>query len=162
MNTNGGLGGIPYFAGTSNPACLAKATALGPAAVASLTNLGCYANGGSVLVPPPFGSVGTSGRDNFRGYPFQEWDLSVTKEFRLKERLTAQFRLEAFNILNHVNFSNVFGGPGGDNTYTDPSAAAGFALPFGFRPQTPDITSSNPVLGQGGPRAMQVGLKLIF
>jgi hypothetical protein len=122
--------------------------------------LGCYANGSSVLIPPAFGTLGNSGRDNFRGFPFYEWDLSITKEFKFRERLTAQFRAEAFNILNRVNFSNVFGGPGGDNTYTDPTAGAGAS--FGFRPQTPDITSSNPTLGQGGPRALQLGLKLIF
>jgi len=161
LSTNGGTGGIPYFAGTSSPACLAKANANGPLAVASLTNLGCYANGNSMLIPPAYGTLGNSGRNNFRGFPFYEWDLSVTKEFKFHERLTAQFRAEAFNILNRVNFSNVFGGPGGDNTYTDPSATA-LTLPFGFRPQTPDITSSNPTLGQGGPRALQLGLRLIF
>lgn len=177
LNSNGGLGGIPYFPGscagdctvppaasaaTTNATCNAKAAALGPAAIASLATLGCYANGNSALIPPAYGTLGTSGRDNFRGFPFYNWDLSITKEFKFRERLTAQFRAEAFNILNRVNFSNVFGGPGGDNTYSDPSAAAGFALPFGFRPQTPDITSSNPTLGEGGPRALQLGLKLIF
>ena len=176
LNTNGGVGGIPYFPGscagdctgpvaasaaTTNATCNAKAAAQGPAAVAALATLGCYANGSSILIPPAFGTLGNSGRDTFRGFPFYEWDLSVTKEFKFHERLTAQFRAEAFNILNRVNFSNVFGGPGGDNTYTDPSATAG-TLPFGFRPQTPDITSSNPTLGQGGPRALQLGLKLIF
>jgi hypothetical protein len=160
LDSNGGTGGIPYFPGTSNPACLKQATANGPLAVASLTDLGCYANGNSFLIPPAYGTLGTSGRDNFRGFPFYEWDLSVTKEFKIRERLTAQFRAEGFNILNRVNFSNVFGGPGGDNTYTDPTAGAGAS--FGFRPQTPDITSSNPTLGQGGPRAFQLGLKLIF
>jgi hypothetical protein len=161
------VGGIPYYPGTSNPACLAKAKALDSGAAvglnqAALTNLGCYAYGGSILIPPAYGSLGNSGRNNFRGFPFYEWDLSVTKEFKFKERLTAQFRAEAFNILNRVNFANVFGGPGGSNANTDPSANAGFAGPFGFTPFTPDVLSSNPVLGQGGPRALQLGLKLIF
>ncbi len=49
--------GIPYYAGTSNPTCLAQATAMGPLAVASLTNLGCYANGKSILIPPAFGAM---------------------------------------------------------------------------------------------------------
>jgi Carboxypeptidase regulatory-like domain/TonB dependent receptor len=175
LDSNGGSGGIPYFPGscagdctalpaasaaTANATCNAKAAALGPAAVASLATLGCYANGSSVLIPPAYGTLGNSGRDNFRGFPFYNWDLSISKEFKFRERLTAQFRAEAFNILNRVNFSNVFGGPGGDNTYTDPTAGAGAS--FGFRPQTPDITSSNPTLGAGGPRALQLGLKLIF
>jgi len=63
-------------------------------------------------------------------------------------------------VLNHPNISNPFGGPGGDNTFTDPSGTGGTS--FGFRPQTPDVTSSNPVLGSGGHRAMQLGLKIIF
>ena len=165
INTNfdpqaGFQGGIPYFAGTSNPTCLAKAQAMGPLAVASLTNLGCYAVGSSVLVPPAYGSYGTTSPNMFRGFPFYNWDLSVTKSWSFKERLKAQFRAEFFNVLNHPNISNPFGGPGGDNTYTDPSAAGGAS--FGFRPETPDVTSSNTVLGSGGPRAIQLGLKLIF
>jgi hypothetical protein len=153
-------GGIPYFAGTSNSTCLARSTGMGQLAVASLTNLGCYAMGSSVLVPPAYGSYGKVGVNAFRGFPFYNWDFSIAKEVKFKERLTAQFRAEVFNILNHPNISNPFGGPGGDNTYTDPTADAGAS--FGFRPQTPDVTSSNPVLGSGGARAVQLGLKLIF
>ncbi|MBV9742181.1 MAG: hypothetical protein JO099_00330 [Acidobacteriia bacterium] len=160
LNTNDGAGGIPYFAGTSNAACLAKAQSMGPLAVASLANLGCYAQGSSMLIPPAFGSYGTTGPNIFRGFPYYNWDFSITKSIKFKERVSAQFRAEFFNILNHPNISNVYGGPGGDNTYTDPSADAGAS--FGFRPQTPDVTSSNPVLGSGGPRAIQLGLKILF
>jgi hypothetical protein len=97
---------------------------------------------------------------NPRGPGLQNVDVGIDKNFRLWERSNLQFRAEFFNIFNHPNLSNVFGGPGGDNTFTDPSADAGAS--FGFRPQTPDVTSSNPVLGSGGPRAIQLGLKLIF
>ena len=76
--------GIPYFAGTTNPACLAKAQANGPLAVASLTNLGCYANGSSILIPPAYGSYGTAGQNIFRGMPFYNLDLSITKQFKLQ------------------------------------------------------------------------------
>ena len=174
LNTNGGAGGIPYFPGvcasdgtcsappaapTSNAACNSRAAG-NPAAVASLSVLGCYAYGSSVLIPVAYGALGTSGVNQFRGFPYYDWDLSVTKLFKLKERLSIQFRAEGFNILNHVNFANPFGGPGGDFSFTDPSADAGAS--FGFRPQTPDVTSSNPILGSGGPRAIQLGLKLIW
>ncbi len=93
-------------------------------------------------------------------FPYFNVDFSVTKTWTLRERFKAQFRAEFFNVLNHPNISNHFGGPGGDNTYTDPSGDAGVL--FGFRPQTPDVTSSNTVLGSGGPRAIQLGLKIIF
>jgi hypothetical protein len=160
INTNGGNGGIPYFEGTSNSACLAKATAMGQLAVASLANLGCYAVGSSILIPPAFGSYGTLGPRVFRGLPYVNVDFSVTKSWTFRERYKAQFRAEFFNVFNHPNISNPFGGPGGDNSYTDPSGDAGTL--FGFRPETPDVTSSNTVLGSGGPRAIQLGLKLIF
>ena len=160
ISTNDGQGGIPYFEGTSNATCLAKAQALGRLAVASLANLGCYAVGSSVLIPPAFGSYGTLGPNAFRSLPYYNLDFSISKAFTFGERWKVQFRAEFFNILNHPNISNPFGGPGGDNTYTDPSGDAG--ANFGFRPETPDVTSSNTLLGSGGPRAIQLGLKIIF
>jgi hypothetical protein len=169
--------GVPYFPGfdtpgapagtgtagapTANATCNAKATALGPLALASLANLGCYALGSSVLIPPAYGSYGTTSRNMFRDGGFRNLDLSVTKAFKFKEFLTAQFRAEFFNILNHPNFVNPAGGPGGGGASLDPSAA-GTSTGLGWVSNTPDIASSNPVLGSGGPRAMQLGLKLIF
>jgi carboxypeptidase family protein len=166
-STNGGAGGIPYFAGggptsapSSNSACNTKAAAIGPLAVAALSNLGCYANGNSILLPPAYGTVGNTSPNMFRSLPYYNVDLSVTKVFKYKERLTAQFRAEFFNLFNRPNISNPYGGPGGDNSLTDPSAVAGAS--FGYRALTPDVLSSNPVLGSGGARAMQLGLKILF
>jgi hypothetical protein len=166
-DTNDGASGIPYFPGlsdaakpTANAACNAKAAAAGPLAVAALANLGCYANGGSILIPPAFGSYGTTGSNVFRGMPYYNLDLSITKTFKFKERISAQFRAEAFNLFNHVNIANPIGGPGGGNGFTDPSATAGAG--FGYQNSTPDVVSSNAVLGSGGPRAIQLGLKIIF
>jgi hypothetical protein len=93
----------------------------------------------------------------FRDNGFKNWDFSVFKNFKFQEWFTAQFRVEFFNILNHVSFSNP-GGPGGGAGTTDPSVGAG----FGCGCVTPDTGGSNPVLGSGGARAMQLGLKLIF
>jgi hypothetical protein len=153
---NGGTGGLPYFTGTTNATCLAQATALGPLAVASLTSLGCYAVGNSVLIPPAYGTYGNTSRNMFRDAGFRNWDFSVTKQFRFKERLTTQFRAEFFNILNRPIFANPTGGPGGGTG--DPSGGVG----FGTQGATPDVLSSNPELGSGGPRSIQLGLKLNF
>jgi hypothetical protein len=90
----------------------------------------------------------------FRDAGFKNIDFSITKQFTIRERLKAEARVEFFNILNHPDFSNPSGGPGG--AIGDPSAGAG----FGFSGQTPDTYSSNPQLGSGGARAMQLGLKL--
>ena len=150
--------GIPYFPKATNSACLAKAQALDGGAAglaqASLTNLGCYQKGSSILIPAAYGSYGNGIRNIFRGAPFRNWDLSVTKSWRFHERLNAQFRAEIFNVLNHPNFA--IQAPANTNP-TTPGATA-----FGCACSTPDNARQNPVLGSGGNRAMQLGLKLIF
>jgi hypothetical protein len=114
--------------------------------------------GNSVMVPPPYGSFGTTTRNIFRDGGFRVWDFSVSKDWKFKERLTAEFRVEFFNILNHPNFANPYGGPSGGANDHDPSHGAG----YGCGCVTPDVGGANPVLGTGGPREMQLGLKLIF
>jgi Carboxypeptidase regulatory-like domain len=171
--TNGG-GGVPNFAGsgclgasfacngspadpTTNAACNAKALALDGGtpglASASLASLGCYAVGSTVMIPAAFGSYGNMKANILRDNGFKNVDFSVTKTFVWKERFKAEARVEIFNILNKINFSNPSGGPGG--AIQDPSAP-----PFGFVGLTPDSYSSNPQLGSGGERSMQLGLKL--
>ena len=78
------------------------------------------------------------------------------KDIKIGERLNAQFRIEAFNILNHLNFGNPqFNGAGGNTPFTNPSV-------FGASQSTPDVSNNNPSLGSGGPREFQLGLKLTF
>jgi hypothetical protein len=49
----------------------------------------------------PFGDVG---RNSFRAPNFDQWDCSIDKNFRIRERARLQFRAEFFNVLNHTNF----------------------------------------------------------
>jgi hypothetical protein len=160
-----GPNGLPFFGGstdatvgneTSNSACNAKAEAIGQLAQASLAAFGCYANGSSVMIPPAFGSFGTVGKNIFRDTPFRNWDMSVTKTWKFKERLTAQFRAEFFNVLNKPLFADVGAGHLANN---DPSVGGS---PFAAASATPDQGSGNPVLGSGSNRDVQLGLKLIF
>ena len=161
--------GIPYFPGstdlsnspTANRTCNEKAAGLGPLALASLRLLGCYGLGNSVLIPPPYGGYGETQWNQFYDQGFRNWDFSVTKSFLINERLTAQFRVEFFNILNHPDFGNPSGGPAGGNAEVDPSFA-GQDTGLGVVSATPDVASGNPVLGSGGPREVQLGLKLVF
>ena len=155
---NGTPNGLPFFSGTSNPTCLSTARALDGGAAsglaqASLTNLGCFAKGSSVLIPAAFGSYGNAVRSNFRGAPFRNWDLSLTKAWKFGERLSAQFRAEVFNVLNHPNFAI----QAANTNPTSPGPTG-----FGCACSTPDNARQNPVLGSGGNRAMQLGLKFIF
>ena len=140
-------------AALADPACLAAAQAPYAAgstnaqlAVAALFNGGCYKSNGGILTPPAYGTLGNAGHGFFLGPSYKNVDFSASKLWKFRERYSAQFRVEFFNLLNHTDFAN-FG--------TDPSRSS-----FGFASSTPD--SSNPVLGSGGPRHIQFGLKLSF
>ncbi|HYA63001.1 MAG TPA: carboxypeptidase regulatory-like domain-containing protein [Candidatus Sulfotelmatobacter sp.] len=130
------------------------------AAIAGGTG-GCYAslNGKSFLLPPAIGTFGNSGRNIFRDTGFHNLDLSVSKNWKFYEKLTMQFRAEMFNITNHPNFANPWGGTSGfgAGATADPSVG-----PFGCGCATPDVAAVNPVLGSGGARAIQFGLKFLF
>lgn len=152
--------GIPQFAGASNAACAAKALALdgGAAgtATAALNLFGCYAQGNSILLPPALGTFATTGRNTFRDTGFRNVDFSVNKSFKFGERASAQFRAEFFNLFNHPNLANPYGGQNGYGL-NDPTAGS-----FGCGCATPDTAAANPVVGSGGSRAVQLGLKVIF
>jgi len=85
----------------------------------------------------------------------------VFKSFKFKERLTVQFRVEAFNVLNHPNFANPYTSINGNGVGNaiDP-AQPGLFGSSGFI--SPDGAATNPILGSGGARDVQLGLKLIF
>ncbi len=158
---------IPFFGGnnspgnpTDNSACNAKALALDGgspgAATEALAFFGCYAKGSSIMIPPPLGQFGNMGRNTLQDSGFKNFDLSIAKNWHFGEKLRAQFRAEFFNILNHPNFANPYGGQNGFGQ-NDPSTGA-----FGCGCATPDVAAANPVVGSGGSRAVQLGLKLIF
>ncbi len=162
--------GIPFFAGTGvptaptgNSACNAAAqnvdggVAGGPTST-ELSALGCFAEGNALIIPPALGTEGTMGRNIFRDTGFRDVDLSIAKNFKWGERFGAQFRVEFFNIFNHPSFANPFGGQNGWG-HNDPSGGPGV---FGCSCATPDVAASNPVIGSGGSRATQLGLKLTF
>jgi hypothetical protein len=119
-------------------------------------SFGCYMKGSSVLLAPVAGTLGTEGRNIFRDSGFRNWDFSVTKTWKFRERYGAEFRAEFFNILNHPTFTNP-GGPAGAG-FNDPSAAA----QFGCGCNTPDQAAPDPVLGSGANRSIQLGLKLLW
>ena len=112
------------------------------------------------MIPPALGTFGTMRRNMFRDSGFRDLDLSVTKDWKLRERFKAQFRAEFFNVLNHPSFANPYGGTSGygPGAFDDPSSTG----IFGCGCATPDQAGGNPVVGSGSNRAMQLGLKLSF
>ena len=124
-------------------------------ALASLTNFGCYMENGGILTPPAFGALGNANRNIFRGPNYYNVDFSVGKMWTIRERFSAQFRVEFFNLFNRGDLVQV-------PATTDPSK--GDKGNFGCSCSTPDASTlnPNPVLGSGGPRHIQFGLKLTF
>jgi hypothetical protein len=113
----------------------------------------CTAFANGLLTMPAAGTFGNMGRNLFRGPGLKTWDLSLVKSWRVTERVNLQFRMEFFNVLNHPNFANpaiLFNND------------LGIADTFGLVTATPDVAGANPVIGTGGPRNLQLGLKIRF
>ena len=70
------------------------------------------------------GPLGLEGgtRNNLRGPHYSNLDLGLSKRFPIGERLSVQFRADAFNALNHPNFSlPETGGSGGTTDISTPN-----------------------------------------
>jgi hypothetical protein len=63
----------------------------------------------------PLDTIGNIGRNSFMGPGYFNTDLSLAKNFPIRESLTAQFRVDAFNAFNHINAGN----PSSTNTGSD-------------------------------------------
>ena len=61
----------------------------------------------SVFVRPALGSVGSAPRNSFRGPGINDWDVSVKRMFRIKERARIEFRIDSYNFFNHTQFSGL-------------------------------------------------------
>jgi hypothetical protein len=66
---------------------------------------------GNFSTPPVNGSgnytaAGTLARNSVYGPGLHTWDMGIMKNFRLTERFTAQFRVDAFNLFNTPQFQN--------------------------------------------------------
>ncbi|HLJ24550.1 MAG TPA: carboxypeptidase regulatory-like domain-containing protein [Candidatus Acidoferrales bacterium] len=143
---------------SNSAAMAAQCTAKAPDA-STLATGGCFVSGSSVMTPPVAGTFGTMGRNIFRDSGFRNLDLSIFKNFTWKERYSAQFRLEVFNITNKPIPENPYGASNGSSGgNNDPSTGALFGGALG----TPDVIAGNPVVGSGDAREVQVGLKLTF
>jgi hypothetical protein len=119
--------------------------------------------------PAPKGTQGDLPRNFARGFGSSQLDLAIRREFPLVERLRLQFRAEAFNILNHPNFgsfsinSSLGAGPFTITTMNGKTTYSG----FGGATRTLNNSLSgtgglSPLYQTGGPRSLQLALKLVF
>ena len=110
----------------------------------------------SAFAPPATGQQGDFGRNVLRGFRAWQADVSFQRQFDFTERVGLRFRGEFFNLFNHPEF-----GPS-DSNLTDPL----------FGQSTKTLASSlgsgganggfNPLYQIGGPRSIQLALKLEF
>jgi hypothetical protein len=96
-------------------------------------------------------------RNALRGFGSTQWDFAVHREFELHDLLKLQFRAELFNVLNHPNFGPPVGDLGnpqfGQSIQMLGRSLAGGNLGSG---------AFDPLYQLGGPRSVQLGLKLLF
>lgn len=90
-------------------------------------------------------TASTVGRNTLFGPGVVNWDVSVAKGFRFSERFRLDYRLDMFNVLNHVNLGDT---PAGFGLATVNGTGAGSFLDFG--------------LMDAPGRTMRMGLKLSF
>ena len=97
-------------------------------------NLGLFAN-------PPFGAGGNLMRNKFFDPGIDNWETILQKTTRISERMSVQFRVEAYNLFNRVQFNQ----PG--NLTSDPGT---------FGQSTGEVTRAD---GTSGARQVRLGLK---
>ena len=91
----------------------------------------------AAFAPAALGTIGTAERNSLRGPNAATVDMAVFKNFPIGSRARFQFRLEAFNVFNRVNYNNP------NSTIT---AGANFGR----------------ILGAGDPRVLQLGFKFLY
>jgi hypothetical protein len=98
---------------------------------------------------------GNMGRNELRGFPFAQLDLSLRRMIPINERFHFSIALEGFNVTNHPNFAN-----------PSPLEGANIASPdFGVVTQMLNQSlggGGNSLYRFGGPRSMELALRLQF
>jgi Carboxypeptidase regulatory-like domain/TonB dependent receptor len=119
----------------------------------------------AAFVPPPTDPnsgaplrQGTLPRNAVRAFAAAQWDLAVHREFPIHESLNLQFRAEMFNILNHPDF----GPPVPDLANSTQFGRSIQMLNRSLDNGNQGGGSFSPLYQIGGPRSIQLGLKLQF
>jgi len=99
---------------------------------------------------------GTLGRNELRGFGAFQWDFAFHRRFKLWESVGLEFSVDFFNVLNHPNFGNLNGTVGAP-FFGESTQMLGRSLGTGG-----GDGSFTQLYQIGGPRSVQLGLKLQF
>lgn len=108
-----------------------------------------YASDGVTLVE------GNAGRNSARGFDAVQQDIALRRDFPFTERVGLQFRIEAFNLLNHSIMGTV-------NNYLSMGATGPNAFGVAINTLNGQLGGLNSLYQTGGPRSLQAALKLHF
>jgi hypothetical protein len=101
------------------------------------------------------GSTGI-GRNTFQGPAFWDMDGAFSKNFAIKEKAKVNFRVEAFNALNHANFRTLAGTSVGSNSILSTNFGTACC-------QTESVSTSTAIVSNGESyRVVQLVLKVVF
>jgi Carboxypeptidase regulatory-like domain/TonB dependent receptor len=106
--------------------------------------------------------MGDLGRNTLRGFGVAQWDFSVHRDFPVHDSLALQFRAEMFNLLNHPNF-----GPQVVDLFSPQFLNPQFGRSIQTLGQSLNGSQAgagafNPLYQVGGPRSIQLSVKLSF
>jgi Carboxypeptidase regulatory-like domain/TonB dependent receptor len=112
-------------------------------------------NPAAFFIPSGSYAQGNLGRNSLRGYDFWQGDISVRRTIPIHERWQMILSAQAYNVLNHPNFAN-----------PTPTEGANLASPdFGVATRMLDQSfgsGATSLYGSGGPRSMELQLRLQF
>lgn len=117
-------------------------------------------NPAAFTLPPPFpnpGFLGDVPRNFLRGFNLSQLDLALHRQFTIHENVGLQFRAEMFNALNEPNFASYDSGFG--DTFFGQSRRT---LNDSLGSSSAGSGGLNPLFQIGGPRSIQLALKLVF
>jgi hypothetical protein len=113
-------------------------------------------NAAAFTTPVPATAQGNLGRNALRGFGATQWDLTLRRQFRFTERLSLQARGDFFNLLNHPNFGSPI------SYLSSPQFGQSTQMLANSLGSGGQNGGLNPLDQIGGPRSIQLALKLQF
>jgi hypothetical protein len=138
INTNQDYSGFNQFYDRPNYIC-SGGLQINRGQRLDLFNKSCFA-------PAYAGQIGDAGRNSFYGPGLIDFDASLSKRFRITERIGLAFRADFFNALNHTNFAL---------TSANRTESSGT---FGQISGVAGLSGGN----NGGPRVLQITGRITF